>query len=494
MPRTALFLPLEPSSYDPLTGLYTQVDPHFGQGERFRVKDRLGNGTYGVAYSLTDEHNAQNDLVAKLPKSAVTKDPLDPNTPLQQAVAWKKKKAFRWARNEFEEECRSAEAILDPPYLRVIDPDRTPGQGYRDLTLDQTQHLEEAERIWRAQPGYEHMHPLLHYDDSVPMLLSRSADGSLHEFVHRQWKTAFCLYDGAQNDPPLWRDLLGRQLGAAVGFLLFSTPMAHLDIKLSNILYTQRAPGVFHIQLTDYGMCLPKDDPIGLFSENYNGHAILYGTQDVTPPADAEGWAIVDSIEEPQADTAESERVASHDYADDFDDIPLPDVSALGSHELEAFFDRTPETDVSRDYAIDFNATPDAMHEHAAFRRNSSLMTPHRTPSRTAARFQPRLGTPSNATLSLFQYYATALSCLYLKPPQQALWKNVNYDCNAQSNMYWVARSNTALNARMINVEGRSNRLFLNAMHGLLSEAPETELIDLFRQLHQDLAIECECP
>jgi hypothetical protein len=107
---------------------------------------------------------------------------------------------------------------------------------------------------------------------------------------------------------------------------------------------------------------------------------------------------------------------------------------------------------------------------------------------------------PSNQTLSLFQYYAVVMGSLRIDDAQQQqpcfLDQALHYTGNDVYN-YIHGGAASALRHRMRDGtcrHARPNRLFLNAMRGILSDDPEAELLGLFRELHADLAIDCACP
>lgn len=298
MPRTAIFTNFEPVHVS-RDRRFTQQRPNFLHNARFSLGDELGAGGYGVAFRFNDDRYAHHDLVAKLPNPLLRRPP-PRNRPsdTQYIDEYIRRTHNADTRNRavrsFDTECRNAELILDPPELGRLDPRRRPGQGYAHLTANEYHRLMRATREWRAQPGYSHLHRVVHYDASIPMLLSRRADGSLWE-LRQRWRSAFNPLhahtpDEDLADPPLWRDLLGRQLGAAVAFILVHTPIAHVDIKPSNILYKQLDLGVYNLQLADYGLCYPKNNLAETFQSRRGGRS-FWGTTPYTPPVDAKGWS-----------------------------------------------------------------------------------------------------------------------------------------------------------------------------------------------------------
>ena len=391
MPRTALFMDIEPPTLDQHSQTYTQTSPGLSHSQRFKIGTELGRGGYGIAYTLIDTSNRWRTLpkmVVKLPRLLVDEEAAARHCTLDEAVSWETEDyaLADTMQADFTAECRNAEAILDPPYLRQLNPSRSPGQGYSDLTLAQRQRLEEATRTWRSTPGCDHVHTVLHFDPDVPLLLSERAEGSLIDLRER-WQSAFAVTRRTTRDPPLWRDLLGRQLGAAVGFILTHAPIAHLDIKPGNLLYTMRSPGVFHLQLSDFGLCAPKSERATLVTDEVRPH--FCGTPPYIPEIQHRGWT--------------------------------------------------------------------------------------------------RLF-PTNQTLSLFQYFATALGCLSVPvsefDPNELRFVDAIEDAPlAESALQWVIPPPSAGNA-----------LLRCAVRAVRSDAPEDELLALFRELHSGLAIHSDSP
>ena len=515
MPRTAVFTDFMPVRYHVLKKKYSQRAPDF-HNQRFSLGEELGSGAYGVAFQFNDTHTHDGTFVAKLPATLMTKKRAAPDEHLNIGqVLQPHPSPVRLANAQrlFDAECRNAELILDAPVIHR--PGRRPGEGYAKLTDEQRRKFVLKNDEWRRQPGYEHLHRLLHYDHSIPMLISRRCDGTLAQLRY-QWHTAFGpISAGAHTDdadPALWRDLLGRQLGAAVGFILRHTPIAHVDIKPDNLLYTQLAAGVYRLQLSDYGVCYPKDDPAESFKDE-DHKDVFCGTVTYTPPVNAPGWG-------PQPQGALPTPTTSMDAAGAFNGLLTQGresaTPSLGSHSSVHGFlgnrarlhSSVPYTAEQPEWLIDdpeshmFDNLESHMFDnvshpgsdiqplHEDSLRSEGLLPQSPVPA-TAPVFQP----PSNRALSLFQYFATVIGCLVV--PNGG--RRVEFvDCigNSDHTVYDHAHIDGGLlQTRLDRVhQGRGNSLFIHAMRGLLSENPEMELLWLFQQLHFDLAIECDCP
>jgi serine/threonine protein kinase len=224
------------------------------------VRESLGEGGFGRAYKarLNGRH-----LVVKLPITLVRPDDQIPNLrrragarlddvllpPGQVSDA-----VWREAVVDFKEECRNAEKVLDPPDERRI---RKHYQGQRagrsllwSTLTPEEQDLVVAERDrWKNEPGYAHMHPVLHLDRHIPLLLSEYAPHTLRGL-------SFVLGE-SQDGVDQWL-VAARQLADAVTFLRRSVKMAHLDIKPNNVFYKMSA-GRPHIWLGDYGLMARKN-------------------------------------------------------------------------------------------------------------------------------------------------------------------------------------------------------------------------------------------
>ena len=471
MPRTALFMEFEPP-VEVTPGHFTQAPMRFRGNSRFTIDRQLGKGSYGVAVEFNDTADTASSrgarLVAKFPHKFLKNISSSGQTiseALLEPHLGPSLKDIAKARKELRGECTNAEAILDPPYLRELNPDRRPGEGYSYLGTDERAQLERETQRWRAKPGYSHLHQVLHFDERIPMLISRRAEGTLQQ-LRSKWGYAFKLPTslggggGAQaTDPAMWRDLLGRQLGAAVGFILSNTSLAHMDIKPDNILYTTRAPGVFNLQLSDYGLCFPKAARVVPFGTP----PMLWGTATFVPPADAEGWST-----QPRPPPII---------------IPQPPPPRI----------RTPSTTTTPTPTL--SATNPLTYEwpHNANLDFDDLLALTPLPPELPVAAPVVALIPSNQTLSLFQYYAVVMGCLVVKDGNVLRFIDAPPDF-AGCDVYRYVHASNSLKDRMHNVSGRKNSLFLNAMAGILSENPEMELLARFRNIHTDLAINCECP
>jgi serine/threonine protein kinase len=226
------------------------------------VRESLGQGGFGRAYKARLQ---RRQLVVKLPIALVRPDDQIPNLrqgrgaclddvlqPLDQVLDDDRKEA----RIDFKKECQNAEKVLDPPVERYI---RNRYHGRRSgrslmwsmLTAVEQNVVAAARQRWQNEPGYAHMHPVLHLDRHIPLLLSEYAP-------HTLYGLSFVL-GASQDGVDRWL-VAARQLADAVAFLRRRVGLAHLDIKPNNVFYKvltgTRRP---HIWLGDYGLMARKD-------------------------------------------------------------------------------------------------------------------------------------------------------------------------------------------------------------------------------------------
>jgi hypothetical protein len=269
MPHTALYLDInaEPE-VDSAAKTWTDHE-----ADRFLrqccLGERLSNGTFGTAFRMVrDEADIHDDLasewVIKLPNALLSQtlrtkkrprdvfidDALDMN-----AAAGLRNEAVAYFRAEFH----NAEAILEPPLFHHLNPN---GGRIRAMNERDWLRLIERRNYWRSLEGYEHLHPVLHFDADLPALISERADGTLAD-----WRCEVAaqplLELRPSGRPPVEWQAIARQIASAVAFILACTPKAHVDIKPENVFYIRGGGRVPLLQLGDYGLCKPKDDAVG---------------------------------------------------------------------------------------------------------------------------------------------------------------------------------------------------------------------------------------
>ena len=276
MPRTGLYIQLAALAPD-ASGRYSQDDVSQMLEKECRIGQALGQGSFGAAFLVEHAPSGANKWVVKLPRAMLAGENMEGRF-LAEAVNRKATPKNRQAAlKDFETECRNAEAILDPPYLHQLRP--TAGARLVGLTLEQKTRLEADTLEWRARAGYAHLHPLLHYDPAVPMLISARAEGTLSS---RRRPDAFRL-PGADE----WARV-AEHLTAAVAFILDNTPLAHMDIKPDNIFVVYDAAQRFVYRLGDYGICRPQADRVVYFWNQKHTSQEIAGSPFYNPPSHPE--------------------------------------------------------------------------------------------------------------------------------------------------------------------------------------------------------------
>ena len=202
MPRTALHLERKSTEPDAVHSLLM---------EHARVTRRLGQGAHGEAFTLMTD-DKRDTWVVKLPTLLLRG--LRPPLPCRLGALLKETQRtadIEEAHAEFRQECRNAEALLDAPEVHAL--------------------------------RMHHLHPVVHYDATVPMLLSLPAEGTAERLRCSPSEVdAWCA--------------VARQLVAAVRFILDATKLAHLDIKPGNVFFAGA-----HCWLGDFGEVHPQKEP-----------------------------------------------------------------------------------------------------------------------------------------------------------------------------------------------------------------------------------------
>ena len=258
MPRTALYFNEEDTEED---FFRASVNPHTQKEvssadllKEVRLTRVVGMGTFGIA-CLCRFRNC--DWVVKLPRGLTNPDGWRDSSTLEQVMTVPVEPNKRLlALKDFADECRNAEAVLDAPEVHELrargrDAESMLGKPLEGLSDQEYAAVCEARRLWRSHPGYEHMHPVVHYDPMIPLLLSLPAEGNLCE-------KRVLLYPDASEIPREWLEMAW-QISEAIEFLRTYPQMAHADIKPANVLFTYRDDRV-HCWLSDYGDLYPKRD------------------------------------------------------------------------------------------------------------------------------------------------------------------------------------------------------------------------------------------
>ena len=257
MPRTALYYD-DDAFFHGETAASEHTQREITRAElkaELRLQKMLGMGSFGTACQCTFRGRA---WVVKLPR-AQTRGFIREGATLEEAMSVPVDQAERQRIvRDFAIECRNAEAVLDAPQVRALrDNGRsalfTAGMPLEGLTDEEFDDVCRWREEWQSWPGYAHLHPVVHYDPLVPLLLSLPAEGTIEDLrVGVSART--------QRIPMQWLDIAW-QLSEALDFILTRTALAHVDVKPSNVLYVHRDDGRVHCWLSDYGDLYPKNEP-----------------------------------------------------------------------------------------------------------------------------------------------------------------------------------------------------------------------------------------
>jgi serine/threonine protein kinase len=316
--------------------------PFFAGGQK---KGKAATGTASTSFTALPV-----DVVMKLPNELMVPDALNhAERDLTKAVcphkvllatpgiasAFDRRHKFKNYREEalqaFGEEFSNAEAFLEPACMRsmrehayccsyddgrrrrsgkrrvlVVDPNV--GLPLKDLTPSQYMEYMMELQLMRIHPGHHHMHRVLHYVASIPAIISEYADGSLWELRQscieqkRPWLNAPSLLsascDGV-SPTRLWTQI-ACQMTSAMDYMRTFSPLAHLDLKPSNVLYrldstttaaaaASSAPPSIQCMLSDYGLCMPKTGRIPVCPYGTEYGECFYGTPIYNPDPDTKG-------------------------------------------------------------------------------------------------------------------------------------------------------------------------------------------------------------
>jgi hypothetical protein len=273
MPRTALHF------NDRALGRgATAVDEHALRGELI-LERLLGSGGSGAAYLA---HFRGETVVVKLPVRLLNdsafsgdvrgrhlKDVLNARASVHD---------FLRAQDAMAIECRNAQHALDAPDMQRIRAATTrlvrreipeqhrlvynahkevrddwadieriasqTGHPMPNLTASEHAAVTAARQRWASLPGYAHLHPVIHYDRDIPLLMSLPAQDTIEALRMCVGPTSAV--------PETWFDVAW-QLSEAIEFLRLHPKLAHVDIKPANVLFLAGAGQRVHIWLSDYG-------------------------------------------------------------------------------------------------------------------------------------------------------------------------------------------------------------------------------------------------
>ena len=189
------------------------------------VSDELGRGSFGVAYRA---NVAGEDLVVKVPIKALVTDS---------------------DYKEVQHEAHIAQLLLEGPTYTMLFPG---GVRCQRMTKEDATRVQIEVRTMQLIPGYYNIHPIKHF--SGGNITSVRCVNNLHYLRYRS--SHFQLNPGGPL-PQLWLHM-GVQIMNGIDYM-HSQGIAHLDMKLANILYTDN----FHCYISDFGLSTNK--PSGIY-------------------------------------------------------------------------------------------------------------------------------------------------------------------------------------------------------------------------------------
>lgn len=269
MPRTALYFNDDQSEADDFFVRHRGATQREVSSEdlrrELRLLRRMGSGSFGVAFLARFRGR---EWVVKLPRAQTDASQLgeEEACTLDQVLSVVVTPGERERiERDFAKECRNAERVLDAPRARAIRDERAGvGQRLMHLTEDEYDAVCAARLAWQSLRGYEHMHPVIHYDAELPLLMSLPAEDTIAAL--RVTVDATTMVE----PPPVWFDVAW-QLSEAIAFLQAHPRLAHIDLKPANVLFVRRGGGV-HCWLSDYGDLFPLDD-----RTRFEGGTALFG-------------------------------------------------------------------------------------------------------------------------------------------------------------------------------------------------------------------------
>lgn len=173
-------------------------------------------------------------------------------------VTWSKVRSIRYdstyqqrRKDNLRKEAMILQTLAEGPYATARFPAGTP----YDIWSSEYMQTIGAE-VWQMKqhPGYEHIHRIFDFNESIPCIVSRSHEMSLE---HTGFRYSLDPTTQTWSQPGLetWTDIF-KQLCQAVEYVHWMT-FIHGDIKPENIFCDVLHWGKYHIVLADFGLCTP---------------------------------------------------------------------------------------------------------------------------------------------------------------------------------------------------------------------------------------------
>jgi serine/threonine protein kinase len=218
-------------------------------------------GTYGKVYScIFPSLSPTRPLVIKIPVnlsnlylvyvSVENKLVMRPSNPRKLAH----KQARDEALDEFDTEFINYERIMDPQFREYKNGEPVRRGATRMQNVDMITQAGWREELQRMEmhPGYAHIHPLIHFDATIPAIFSEECHGTLTS-LRRSRPELFELDSSSLATTALWKQI-GREVCDAVDYMR-TRGVVHIDMKTDNVLYTEADDGTFRFMVSDFGRC-----------------------------------------------------------------------------------------------------------------------------------------------------------------------------------------------------------------------------------------------
>ena len=239
------------------------------------IQPEIGKGAFGRVFRCT--LNGNRELIVKLPTTLLNLKVLeiDGNGYLTRNEIYTnekdKKQQDKEAKNEFMDEFKNAEDILNPLMIKKMK--FQAGYAHSFQTSEELSRFHAETLEMKQHPGYAHLHKLVHFVPEIPCILSEPCTGCVIDLIDTKPDIFSLNTDSIHflTMPDIWVDI-AYQMGQAMLFMRDICKVSHNDIKPENIFYTpvdashHGSGSKYHFQLGDYGICSKSNEEIRLTS------------------------------------------------------------------------------------------------------------------------------------------------------------------------------------------------------------------------------------
>jgi serine/threonine protein kinase len=229
-------------------------------GERLKssieLQGSLGKGGFGKVYRCVVHSKVgklDSDLVIKLPLTlldagVLAVPPTNSGFVIRHSALVDTAELVRDATDDLLTEFKWFEQIYEPPsFFKRF------GGGKRgeDITLAELRVIRSEMNEMRAYVGRNHIHRILHFDESLPAILSERCDGTL-KALRLSHPALFTPKDLAMTETWL---RAGEHIASAMQYMRHMG-VVHIDIKPDNVFYRRTSPSTITCLVSDFGLCL----------------------------------------------------------------------------------------------------------------------------------------------------------------------------------------------------------------------------------------------